>query len=135
MQYGIGHWGFSPRFLRQDRCEISSGIEIRGNAEFRLRTQQALALLRPLGQFEIIQANLGRIRQGKHSGMKAWAKPPTFIIPRYGTPAPSPTTLIMPRSIRPPRGFARAKSPELTAGQVRRRKSNVWPFSARCFVC
>lgn len=79
MQYGIGLLGFSPRFLRQRR-EISSGIKIRGNAEFRLRTQQALALLRPLGEFEIIQANLGGIRQGKHSGMKAWVKPPTFIV-------------------------------------------------------
>ncbi|TMA61433.1 MAG: hypothetical protein E6J73_11960 [Deltaproteobacteria bacterium] len=56
------------------------GIEVRGNAEFRLRTQQALALLFPLEQFQIIRANLSIIRQGRRSGMKAWAAKPTFLV-------------------------------------------------------
>jgi hypothetical protein len=57
-------------------------ITIRGRAEFLLRTQESLALLKRSPQFAVIQSNLAIIRQGRRSGMKAWAKLPTFIVGR-----------------------------------------------------
>ena len=56
------------------------GIEIRGTRQFLLGTQDSLALLRTTSQFEVIRAHIATIRQGKRSGMKAWAKNPTFIV-------------------------------------------------------
>ena len=56
------------------------GIEVRGSAAFRRQTQQALALLFPLAQFQIIRTNLAMIRQARHSGMNARAKTPTFLV-------------------------------------------------------
>jgi len=67
-------------FLVRSKSDFVHGIEVRGNAEFRLRTRQALALLFPLEQFQIIRANLSIIRQGRRSGMKAWAAKPTFLV-------------------------------------------------------
>ncbi|HTN70155.1 MAG TPA: hypothetical protein VMO00_03610 [Methylomirabilota bacterium] len=66
--------------FRRTRSFVIDGIEIHGAREFLLETQDSLALLRPTKQFEVIRANLGMIRQGKRSGMKAWAKKPTFIV-------------------------------------------------------
>jgi len=57
-----------------------AGIEIRGTREFLLGTQQSLALLQTTSQFDVIRTHIATIRQGKRSGMKAWAKNPTFIV-------------------------------------------------------
>ncbi len=62
------------------RSETIDAIEIRGDDEFLLRSREALALLRSTSQFVLIQAHLGAIHQGRRSGMKAWAKRPTFIV-------------------------------------------------------
>ena len=66
--------------LGRMRSETFAAIEIRGGSEFLLRTQQALALLRPTSRFAEIQSNVGLISQGNRSGMKAWAKAPTFVV-------------------------------------------------------
>lgn len=66
--------------LARTRSETFDAIEIRGGFEFLRRTQEALALLRPTSRFAEIQSNIGLIRQGKRSGMKAWAKQPTFVV-------------------------------------------------------
>jgi hypothetical protein len=62
------------------RSDFIHGIKVRGNSEFLLRTREALTLLQALAQFEVIQGHLGLIRQGRRSGMKAWAEKPTFIV-------------------------------------------------------
>jgi hypothetical protein len=56
------------------------GIEIRGRREFLIRTQEALALLRPVAQFAVIHGHLKVIRQGTRSGMRAWGDKPTFVV-------------------------------------------------------
>src|SRR4029450_4747513 len=57
-----------------------AGRGMRGGSEFLLRTKEALALLRPTSRFAEIRSNLGLIRQGKRSGMKACAEAPTFMV-------------------------------------------------------
>ena len=64
----------------RNRSAVVDGVEIRGTSEFLLRTQDAFALLRALPQFEVIEAHLALVQQGKRSGMKAWAKRPSFIV-------------------------------------------------------
>jgi hypothetical protein len=72
---------FSRTLLPRHRHTfIIYGIEVRGDVEFRRRTEEALTLLRRLDQFYIIGKNLAVVRQGRRSGMKAWAKKPTFIV-------------------------------------------------------
>ena len=66
-------------FLRT-RSEIIEGIEIRGTAGFRARTRESLGRLQSTSQFEVIRSHIGVIRQGKRSGMKAWAERPTFMV-------------------------------------------------------
>jgi hypothetical protein len=65
---------------RHRHTYVIHGIEVRGAAEFQRRTEEALTLLRSLDQFQIIGKNLAVVRQGRRSGMKAWAKKPTFIV-------------------------------------------------------
>jgi hypothetical protein len=62
------------------RSHAVDGIEIRGGRQFQIRTQEALALLRPMAQFAVIRDHLKIIRQGRRSGMKAWADKPTFVV-------------------------------------------------------
>jgi hypothetical protein len=69
-------------FCLNRRSHVAHGIEIRGGSEFVLRTQEAVALLRPVAQFDVIRDHLKIIRQGTRSGMKAWAEKPTFIVGR-----------------------------------------------------
>ena len=66
--------------LRLYTSEIFEGIRIRGGSDFLLRTHEALALLRPTSRFGEIRSNVGLICQGRRSGMKAWAKEPTFVV-------------------------------------------------------
>ena len=66
--------------LGRMRSEIFEGIRIRGKSEFLLRSQEALALLKPTSRFAEIRSNLGLIQQGKRSGMHAWAAEPTFVV-------------------------------------------------------
>jgi hypothetical protein len=60
--------------------EIIEGIEVRGTAEFRRRTRAALERLKSLPQFGTIARHIAVIRQGRRSGMKAWACAPTFVV-------------------------------------------------------
>lgn len=68
------------KWLARIRAEAAHGIEICGSGEFIERTKEALHLLRSTPQFNVIQTSLDVIRQGKRSGMKAWAAKPTFIV-------------------------------------------------------
>jgi hypothetical protein len=68
------------RFSLRRRSDLIYGIEVGGNTEFLHRTREALTLLQPLAQFEVIQGHLEVIRQGTRSGMKAWADKPTFVV-------------------------------------------------------
>ena len=63
--------------------ERIEGIEISGGADFRLRTREAVMLLRKLAVFELIRSHLAVIRQGRRSGVRAWAQRPVFTV---GTP-------------------------------------------------
>ena len=58
------------------------GIEIRGREDFLRRTQAALQQLQSTSGFKEIVSHIAIIRQGRRSGMKAWSKPPTFIVGR-----------------------------------------------------
>jgi hypothetical protein len=61
-------------------AETFEGIRLRGGFEFLSRTREALALLKPTNGFFEIQSNIRLIRQGRRSGMKAWAAQPTFFV-------------------------------------------------------
>jgi hypothetical protein len=63
--------------------ERIEGIEIRGGDDFRLRTREAVMLLQKLAAFELIRTHLAVIRQGRCSGVRAWAQRPVFTV---GTP-------------------------------------------------
>jgi hypothetical protein len=67
------------RFTRTSN-EKFEAIEIRGKPEFLLCTQEALDRLRSIPQFELILNHIAVIRQGRRSGMKAWAVKPTFTV-------------------------------------------------------
>jgi hypothetical protein len=67
-------------FFRRMHRVSADGIEIRGRRQFRLRTEEALALLKRTSQFEVVSSHISVIRQGKRSGMKAWLKEPTFVV-------------------------------------------------------
>ncbi len=58
------------------------GIEIKGNAEFRMQTVAALSLLEQKAPdaFQKIQTYVGIIEQGEHSGMWAWEQPPRYEV-------------------------------------------------------
>lgn len=60
--------------------ELIDGIEIRGNAAFRARTAEALELLKSSPLFGAARDHLVVIRQGRRSGMQAWAARPTFAV-------------------------------------------------------
>jgi len=57
-----------------------AGIRINGTAAFRARTREALQLLSSHSCFEIVHGHVALIQQGTRSGMKAWAKQPTFTV-------------------------------------------------------
>src|SRR5207244_12853176 len=62
------------------RSTLIDGIEVRGRSEFLLRTGESLALLGRAARIGFIQAHIAVIRQGRRSGMKAWAEKPTFVV-------------------------------------------------------
>jgi hypothetical protein len=62
------------------KSEILCGVTVSGSAEFRSSTAAALALLQPLAEFDLIQSHLAAIRQGKRSGVSAWAARPVFTV-------------------------------------------------------
>jgi hypothetical protein len=66
-------------FGRQ-QFEIVDGIEVRGRTAFRVRTREALELLRTSPLFGMARNQIAVIRQGRCSGMKAWAVKPTFTV-------------------------------------------------------
>jgi hypothetical protein len=55
-------------------------VEIRGNTRFKNQVVNALVLLKSKSPdaYAIVTNYIGIIEQAKHSGMKAYAKPPTF---------------------------------------------------------
>jgi len=62
------------------QCEVVDGIEVRGRAAFRARTREALELLHLSPMFGVARNHIAVIRQGRRSGMKAWAVKPTFTV-------------------------------------------------------
>ena len=66
--------------FRRSQSEFIDAIEVSGNAAFRSDTQEALALLRSSSLFSGLRKYLPMIQQGKRSGMRAWAKKPTFVV-------------------------------------------------------
>jgi hypothetical protein len=68
------------RLFPERKTESLGAIEIVGDAEFCARTRAALELLSSASCFEIIRHHIARVKQGKRSGMKAWAKKPTFVV-------------------------------------------------------
>ena len=80
MPYGICHLSFLPLSRKSAAGADNFGIDVRGNRQFRWQTRQALALLYPLAQFELIRRNISITRQARRGGMKAWAKKPTFLV-------------------------------------------------------
>ncbi len=61
-----------------ERTARVHGVEIRGTLEFLARAGQSLALLQPLAEFTLIRTHLAAIRQGRRSGVTAWAENPVF---------------------------------------------------------
>ena len=62
------------------QSEIVDGIEVRGRAAFRAHTREAMELLRLSASFGAARDHVAVIRQGRRSGMKAWAVKPTFTV-------------------------------------------------------
>ena len=60
--------------------EIVDGVEVRGGTAFRARTREALEFLRSSPMFGAARDHIAIIRQGRRSGMKAWAVKPTFTV-------------------------------------------------------
>jgi hypothetical protein len=69
-------------FLARHQSETIDGIEVRGSTRFRARTREALGLLSETAAFAVVRAHVKVIRQGKRSGMRAWANKPTFVVGR-----------------------------------------------------
>jgi len=72
--------GAPMEIFRRWQSEIVDGIEVRGSAAFRARTREALELLRMSALFGAAGDHIAVIRQGRRSGMKAWAEEPTFTV-------------------------------------------------------
>ncbi len=68
-------------FTRAD-VEIVAGIEIRGDAEFRIRSLESLSLLWRARASELIHPYIAVIQQARRSGMKAWLERPTLTVGR-----------------------------------------------------
>ena len=60
--------------------ELINGVEVRGSAAFRARTREALELLRESALFGAARDHVAVIRQGRRSGMEAWAVKPAFTV-------------------------------------------------------
>jgi hypothetical protein len=65
--------------IARRRSEDIEGIAVRGSAEFRARTREALMMLKPTAAFPLVRSHVGLIRQGKRSGMRAWERKPAFV--------------------------------------------------------
>jgi len=68
------------KILSRRQSEIIDGVEVRGRAAFRARTREALELLRLSASFGAARNHIAVIRQGRRSGMKAWAVKPAFTV-------------------------------------------------------
>jgi hypothetical protein len=66
-------------FKRYQRASFG-GIDLFGNNAFRARTVEALKLLSSCSCFPEVQRYVGLIKQGRRSGMRAWAKPPALTV-------------------------------------------------------
>lgn len=66
--------------FKQSHSEIVDGIEIKGSPAFLVCTREALALLRRTPFFKVIPRYIAVIKQGRRSGMRAYAKRPTFVV-------------------------------------------------------
>ena len=67
-------------FFARPQSKNVDGIEVRGGPEFHRQTQKSLDLLKPTSQFDMIQAHVSIIQQGRRSGMNAWTEKPTFVV-------------------------------------------------------
>jgi hypothetical protein len=66
--------------FRDQQSELFDGIEVRGRAAFRARTREALELLHLSPMFGAARDHISVVRQGRRSGMNAWAVKPTFTV-------------------------------------------------------
>lgn len=66
--------------LANRSAELVLGLRLNGDAAFRRRARQALALLQPLPQFFLIRSHLAVLRQGHRSGVTAWSEYPVFTV-------------------------------------------------------
>ena len=60
--------------------EFINSVEVRGSPAFRVRTRDALEFLQSSPSFGTARNHISVIRQGRRSGMKAWAEKPAFIV-------------------------------------------------------
>lgn len=60
--------------------DVLYGIEIQGSAEFIKETKLALTILDRSNSFGLVTPYLGRIKEAKSSGMKAYDEPPTYDV-------------------------------------------------------
>ena len=83
LEFRVPRFELYPRLEARDSKHSSvivGDIEVRGTAEFLVRTREALALLCPARRLEFVQTNIAVIQQAHRSGMKAWLKRPTFAV-------------------------------------------------------
>lgn len=73
-------WYRSVRLGQKKKSEMFGGIEIQGGPEFLARTREALELLGPTSFSNEIERYIAVIKEGKRSGMKAYARRPTFVV-------------------------------------------------------
>jgi hypothetical protein len=66
--------------FKQSHSETVDGIEIKGSPAFLVCTKEALELLKPTPFFNVVPRYIAIIKQGKRSGMRAYAKRPTFVV-------------------------------------------------------
>ena len=62
------------------QSEVIDSVEVRGSTAFRVCTREALELLQSSPLFGAARDHLRVIREGRRSGMKAWAEKPTFTV-------------------------------------------------------
>ena len=67
-------------FSARQESERIADMEVRGGRTFRRQARAALLLLQPLAEFALIRSHLAMIRQGRRSGVTAWAESPVFTV-------------------------------------------------------
>jgi hypothetical protein len=121
------------------QSEIVDGIEVRGRGAFRSCTREALEFLRLSPLFGAVRNYIPVIRQGRRSGMKAWAVKPTLTVDKatwrhsavwYAGPLlTTPITLSFTAT---PKAETVEKNLIMMPGRASKPRSNASPFSVEC---